>query len=196
MEKMSNVINGLEKVFDAVNAEFYNNELKKPVITVQSGRKNVLGWCSAKERWNNAGEKVYEINIVAENLGRTKDQIIGTMMHECVHLYNSQRGVSDCGVTQYHNKHFKEVAESHGLKVSKMGNRGFAHTELNEAGKKFADSQELTFDCSRISAEKTGGRYEKPITYLCSGCGRKIRFHNWKLNAICGDCGIKFQPQG
>lgn len=191
--EMSKVIKELEGVFDAINKEFYNNEMKRPVITVQSGRRSVLGWCSSRERWNADGTKVYEVNIVAENLGRSKEEIIETMLHECVHLYNGQRGVSDCGPTQYHNKNFKEVAESHGLTVSRMKNRGFACTKLNEVGKKFASKQKLSFDGSRISSEKIS-TYEKPVTYICSGCGRKIRFHNYKLNVICGDCNKKFEP--
>ena len=194
MEKMSNVIKGLETVFDHINEKFYNNELIKPIITVQTGRRSVLGWCSANERWNGKDEKAYEINIVAENLGRTKEQLISTMLHECVHLYNCQKGVSDCNSAQYHNKNFKIVAEAHGLNVEKMANRGFAHTTLNESGKAFAENEVLEFDLSRISAGRGKSTYEKPVTYECPGCHRRLRFHNWKLNAICGDCNLKFEP--
>lgn len=193
METMSNIITELEKVFDAVNSEFYGGVLAKPIITVQTGRRSVLGWCSTKERWSASGEKYYEINIVAENLGRTKEQIICTLMHECVHLYNAQNGVIDCGPTQYHNKHFRTVAEEHGLIVEKVKNRGFAKTDLNEAGKKFAESQTLNFDCSRINTERAR-KYEKPITYMCPECHKKIRFHNYKLNVICGECNKKYEP--
>ena len=193
--EMSKIIKELESIFDSINRELYNNEMKRPVITVQTGRRSVLGWCSAKERWNTSKEQVYEINIVAENLGRTKEQIIGTLLHECVHLYNSQKGVSDCGPTQYHNKHFKEIAETHGLTVSRMKNRGFAHTELNETGKEFAKRQVLDLDGFRICSENVKGTtYEKPVTYVCPCCGRRVRFHNYKLNIICGDCGKKFEP--
>lgn len=207
---MSSIIKILEKTFDKINSELYHNELKKPIITVQTGRRTVLGWCSASERWINEKKKVYEINIVAENLNRTKEGIIETLLHEVVHLYNSQHGVDDCNSQQYHNKHFKEVAEAHGLNVEKMKNRGFAYTTLNEVGKKFADSLNFNFDAVRMSCEplETGTQngkdplkipsikrtYDKPVTYECPVCGRRVRFHNYKLNIICGDCGEKFVP--
>ena len=207
--EMSSIIKILEKTFDKINSELYNNELKKPIITVQTGRRTVLGWCSASERWINEKKKVYEINIVAENLNRTKEGIIETLLHEVVHLYNSQHGVDDCNSQQYHNKHFKEVAEAHGLNVEKMKNRGFAYTTLNEEGKKFADSLDFNFDAVRMSCEpvettgtengkdplpKAKKTYDKPVTYECPVCGRRVRFHNNKLNIICGDCGEKFVP--
>lgn len=207
--EMSSIIKVLEKTFDKINSELYHNELKKPIITVQTGRRTVLGWCSASERWINEKKKVYEINIVAENLNRTKEGIIETLLHEVVHLYNSQHGVDDCNSQQYHNKHFKEVAEAHGLNVEKMKNRGFAYTTLNEVGKKFADSLDFNFDAVRMSCEpalttgtengkdplpKAKKTYDKPVTYECPCCKRRVRFHNYKLNIICGDCGEKFVP--
>lgn len=209
--EMSTIIKTLEKVFDKINSELYNNELVRPVITVQTGRRTVLGWCSASERWINEKKRVYEINIVAENLNRTKEGIIETLLHEVVHLYNCQRGVSDCNSQQYHNKNFKEVAEAHGLNVEKMKNRGFAYTTLNEEGKKFAESLDFNFDTVRICTElpeDTGTQNGKDprktpkaktvstrtITYECPVCGRRVRFHNYKLNIICGECHEKFKP--
>lgn len=191
MEKMSDVIKGLETVFDLANRHFYNGELAKPVITVQTGRRNVLGWCSTTERWNSGSEKAYEINIVAENLGRTKEQLVSTMLHECVHLYNCQRGVKDCSGAQYHNKEFKAAAEAHGLKVQRVPNRGYAGTELNSEGLEFAKTVVLNFDVSRIHVPGKKS-YNKPVTYECPKCHRRIRFHNNRLNAICGDCNQNF----
>lgn len=193
MKAMSEIISELEKCFNGINAEFYNNELVMPLITVQSGRKSVLGWCSSRERWNSSGEKVYEINIVAENLGRTKNEIVGTMMHECVHLYNSQHGIKDCTAAQYHNKKFKTAAESHGLTVQSMKNRGFAHTELNEQGKAFAERIQLNIDAFRLFNAGTENSYKKPVTYECS-CGTRIRYHNGKLKAFCSICCKPFVP--
>jgi hypothetical protein len=41
-------------------------------------------------------------------------------------------GVVDCNNNQYHNKHFKTKAESFGLKVDKVKNKGYARTSLDE----------------------------------------------------------------
>ena len=93
--------------------------------------------------------------------------------------------------------------------LEKMKNRGFAYTTLNEEGKKFADSLDFNFDAVRMSCEpveatgtengkdplpKAKKTYDKPVTYECPCCGRRVRFHNYKLNIICGDCGEKFVP--
>ena len=49
-----------------------------------------------------------------------------------VHYANNVAGVVDCNANQYHNKHFKMKAESFGLKVEKVKNKGYARTALDE----------------------------------------------------------------
>jgi hypothetical protein len=49
-----------------------------------------------------------------------------------VHYANNVANVVDCNANQYHNKHFKSKAESFGLKVEKVKNKGYARTALGE----------------------------------------------------------------
>ena len=96
MISITDAIKKLEVIFDKANEKFYDNKLIRPIITIQTGKRSVLGWCSAGKRWVDSDNSYYEINIVAENLARSLDDIVETMLHEMVHLYNSQHGVSDC----------------------------------------------------------------------------------------------------
>lgn len=204
MISITDAIKKLEVIFDKANEKFYDNKLIRPIITIQTGKRSVLGWCSVGKRWVDSDNSYYEINIVAENLARSLDDIVETMLHEMVHLYNSQHGVSDCTRTQYHNKKFKEVAEAHGLIAEKAGYRGYTLTKLNDDGVKFVN--ELTangigdFELNRgvpSESEPKIGIGKTPIkmyTYECE-CGIKIRNKSGLLNIVCGDCGCKFELQ-
>lgn len=46
------VVNQLEGLFDSFNDEFFNNELQKPVITVNPDiTKGAYGWCTSWKAW-------------------------------------------------------------------------------------------------------------------------------------------------
>jgi len=49
-----------------------------------------------------------------------------------VHYANNVCKVVDCNNNQYHNKHFKSKAESFGLTVEKVKNKGYARTALGD----------------------------------------------------------------
>lgn len=207
MISIADAIKKLEEIFDKANEHFYNKELERPIITIQTGNRSVLGWCSAGTRWVAGDKGYYEINIVAENLARSLDGVVGTMLHEMVHLYNAQNGISDCTTTQYHNRKFKEASLAHGLEMvcEKADiNRGYAFTKLNEEGMKFVAelvaSGMKDFELNRGAP----GKDKKPVakkkptapmyTYECE-CGIKIRNKSNMLNIICGGCGCKFKLQ-
>lgn len=136
------VIEKLESLFSSFNQKFYNGELQTPVITVSPDTtKGAYGWCTSWKAWSNLdpdskttdisqmskadldamqNEGFYEINICAEHLARSFEQVAETLLHEMVHLYNLQIGVQDTSRNgTYHNKKFKETAEQHGLDVGK-----------------------------------------------------------------------------
>lgn len=141
-------IEELYRAFDYFNSEFADNELPKVVITIQqAGRRKALGWFG-EGFWtdNVCNTGVSEINLSAEWLGRTTEQVLETLLHEMAHLYNAVRGVRDCTSGQYHNKHFKTAAEKFGLDVHRHGNRGFAVTHLGDAAIKAIKQLDLSDD--------------------------------------------------
>lgn len=207
MTSITDVIKKLEVIFDKANEKFYGNKLIRPIITIQTGKRSVLGWCSSGKSWidNDNKDSYYEINIVAENLARPLKDIVATMLHEMVHLYNSQRGVDDCTRTQYHNKHFKDAALEHGLAmVNKKAdfNRGYSYTKLNDLGDKFVQELidggmgDLSLNRGPLDqTPRTPKAGNKVYVYKCPHCGTTIRSSNSELNIICGDCNFKLEIQ-
>lgn len=122
----------LYRAFHHFNNELAEGKLKEPIITIaSSGRKAAYGW-HLKDGWKTAGADMTELNVCAEFLDREFDEVLETLIHEMAHLKNSQAGIKDCNAVQYHNKFFKVAAESLGLVVEKMHQKGFARTSLGE----------------------------------------------------------------
>jgi len=122
----------LNKAFDHFNEKYCNNILKRPLITILSrGNKACLGW-HWKDKWQYQSTLHTEIMVAAETLRRPIQEILETLLHEMVHLHNSQHDIRDCNSSQYHNKHFKKCAETiFHLEVDKMPQKGYAITRLS-----------------------------------------------------------------
>lgn len=133
-EKYIETVNYLAKLYDYCNEKLFNNELDKPVITVQLDSKNKTnGWFTPSKVWkeSDTDDGANEINITAQQLNRPIRQIAATMIHEMCHYYaevNNMQDTSRSGT--YHNKLFKRIAEQHGLRVECVKTIGWSHTEL------------------------------------------------------------------
>ena len=126
------VTNKLVEAFEFFNKELDTN-LDTPVFTLipNRGRQSYYGWYW-QGRWKDGKKTLPEINITADTLKRTVEDICETIIHEMVHYKNNVSDVVDCNANQYHNKHFKKRAEEFGLKVEKVKNKGYARTALDE----------------------------------------------------------------
>lgn len=137
-EKQIELLNELYRSFDFFNKHFALNQLKRPLITIQTDRSHkTYGWFG-KNFWGENSKKeanIDELNLTAETLHRQPEEVLETLLHEMAHLKNAQAGIKDCTVTQYHNKSFKESAEGFGLKVGTMVRKGWAYTQLDDAAK-------------------------------------------------------------
>ena len=50
--------------FNAINENYYNGELEKPVITFKEGKKKkAYGWIETRKQWVQGKNERYEINI-------------------------------------------------------------------------------------------------------------------------------------
>lgn len=126
--------------------QFFNKELdaKLPddvvftLIPNQGAKGKYLGWFF-QSRWQSGTQIFHEINLAADHLNRTVEEIAETLIHEIAHLANFINGIKDCNKQQYHNKAFKKQAEAFGLKVERMKNKGYALTSLDDKAKAMVD---------------------------------------------------------
>lgn len=191
----------LQAAFNAINRDFYNNELEKVIITTKEGRKkSAYGWIEVNKNWQQNGKARHEINISVDFLGeRTVVETITTLMHEMAHLYNIQHGIKDTTRSGlYHNKEFKKTAEDHGLMVSRMEKTGWSYTTASEktifwikeniAIKGFGVFKQTAEDEGN-SRTTTKQSYRK---YICQECGLIVRATK-ECNIGCMDCGQQMQ---
>ena len=209
MEKntLTNAIENLEELFLVLNERYFNCELVKPVITISPNTEkvNCYGRCTTYKAWKekDGGDGYFEINIVAEHLARPFHDVAGTMLHEMVHLYNIQNGVKDTSrAGTYHNKKFKDSAESHGLNVAKDEKYGWCITTLNDEAREevtnFMDFiNEESFSIYREEApkpEKKAGSKSSSRKYVCPCCGMIIRATK-EVKVICAECDVLLEEE-
>jgi hypothetical protein len=205
LTKYSRLACYLEKLYDKLNADFFDGELDRPVITIQSSSRS-YGHYTLYDAWSVKGEGYKEINIAAGTLNRPIEFTVSTMLHEMCHQYNSEiANIQDCsrGGT-YHNKHFKACAESHGLTVERTDKYGYSTTTPSDELLDWIlnnDIQEIKLNRNEIHGIRiTGGNaaanggIETPTKiathnhrYVCPCC-HNIARSSKIINLICGDC--------
>lgn len=195
----------LNKIFDLLNAKYFENALSRPIITIQSTPK-AYGHYTLYDAWSVDGEKgMREINIGAGTLSRPIENIVTTLLHEMIHYWNDQKGIKDCsrGGT-YHNKKFKALAEACELDVQCHPTYGWSITSPSEKTLEFCLEHDLTEiritrnDLSILIPTGTGsgaftppgiGARKKSSTrkYACPCCGLSVRATR-NVNIACIDC--------
>jgi len=201
--KNSRVCGYLEKIFRTLNEDKFDGELETPIITIQSTPR-AYGHITVGKVWGNAhGGKQYELNIGAGTLNRPVENIVSTMLHEMVHLYNMMHGIKDCSRgNTYHNKKFKEKAESVGLVIEYDSRIGWSITSPSEELIEYIIQQEWTDilinrnENLRISVGGKSGSsgsddfVKKPSStrkYQCPNCGMSVRATK-VVHIMCVDC--------
>ncbi|MDT0149995.1 SprT-like domain-containing protein [Priestia aryabhattai] len=195
---LENTLKELNKAFDLINGYYFQGQLEPVIITVNTSSKaNVLGWFTPSKVWE-AGEKEYhEINLVAENLRRGKMQVLQTLFHECLHLYNHQNNIKDTSRgNAYHNKRFLATALDFGfeyLHEAPDAKIGYSMVTLTKTTFDTIDSWDLddkAFDLSRKTFGK--GKEKKKTTWKwtceCLPKPQTVRTTKPELRAICPDC--------
>lgn len=195
----------LNKIFDLLNAEFFDGALARPTITIQSTPKAYGHFTTKEDMWISTIGSTHEINIGAGTLARPIENVVATLLHEMIHYFNYVKGVQDCsrGGT-YHNKHFKREAEARGLIVTKSEKYGYAHTEPADRLLDFVLENDLTdilitrnellgwlTPSSGTSVGTVIGTTPKKSSsrkYVCPCCGTGIRATK-EVRILCMDCG-------
>lgn len=204
--KTSRLAGQLEKLFNKLNADWFNGELETPVLTIQRTPR-VYGHYTMYDAWDVKGDGRKEINIGAGTLDRPIENVIATLLHEMCHMYNDTiLHVQDCSGSSrmYHNKAFRSTAEAHGL-ICTHTRYGWIHTEAADTLIEWIlenDIQEIKLNRNephgiRIAggnATANGGATTTGTTskghsirYKCPMCGQLARTTK-TARLICGDC--------
>ena len=184
----------LMNAFNSINEHFFGNTLEKVIITLKEGaKKNAYGWIETVKNWQQGNTERHEINISADYLDRPINDIIATLMHEMCHLYNIELGIKDTSRANiYHNKKFKEAAETHGLVTQFNEHIGYSHTELTESTAEWVKNnipiEGFRLYKKRIIADaKAPKPKQSSRKYICPCCGLIVRATK-ECNIICADC--------
>lgn len=214
MNKLSRIQGQLDKLFDKLNDKWYGGELPKPVITIQASSKSYAHisvdpiW--ALENSDGAMEARRELNISATYLSRDLSEIASSLLHEMAHIFCMENGIRDTSRAgnSYHNKRFKEVAESHGICVEYNSNIGWSITSPSDEliewllDEDFEDLKMCRADIDTISrivgtggssANNTGDstkvkKKSSSIKIHCPSCGCIARITKPTVRLICADC--------
>ena len=158
----------LNKIFDLLNAEYFENELSRPTITIQSTPKAYGHFSLKDDTWVSTIGNSHEINIGAGTLARPIEEVIATLLHEMVHYFNYQNGIQDCSRgNTYHNKRFKAAAESRNESIAGFGITGTG----THSG----------------AASGTAVRPSSSRKYICPCCGNSVRATK-AVRIACLDC--------
>lgn len=194
----------LNKLFDLLNAEFFENALSRPTITIQSTPRAYGHFSLQEDTWVSKLGGTHEINIGAGTLARPIEDVAATLLHEMVHYYNYEKGIQDCSRgNTYHNRKFKAAAESHGLIVTHSEKYGWSHTAPSDDLLDFVLRNGLTdilisrneftgFQITGIGTHSGTDTTPPPRTsstrkYLCPCCGNSVRATK-TVNIACLDC--------
>ena len=124
----------LNRIYDMLNEEFFENALSRPTITIQSTPRTYGHISVSSEMWVSKNGSTRELNLGAGSLHRPIEFLASTVLHEQCHQYSMDiLGQSDCsrGGT-YHNRLFQKVATEHGLIVKKHPTYGYCITEPSD----------------------------------------------------------------
>lgn len=195
----------LNKVFDLLNAEFFESELSRPTITIQSTPKAYGHFSLREDTWVSTLGGTHEINIGAGTLSRPIEEVAATLLHEMVHYWNYIHGIQDCSRgNTYHNRKFKAAAEAHGLIVDHHDKYGWTITKPSDKLLEVILKYDLTdillnrneFNGFQITGTGThsGADFDTMATrksstrkYLCPCCGMIVRATR-NVNVACLDC--------
>ena len=201
--KTSRAVGLLEKIYRQLNIDKFDGELEEPVITIQSS-PHVHGHVTCAKVWQAGNTTRYELNIGAETINRPIENVVSTLLHEMVHIYNLMHGIQDCSRgNTYHNKKFKEKAESVGLVINYDKRIGWSITNPSEELIDYiimqgwqdiliARSTHTRISSSGVSTPGEKSKTSSTRKYICPCCGMSVRATK-QVNIVCGDCDKTMQ---
>lgn len=187
----------LYRIFDLLNKEYFKGRLLYPMLTIQSTKKKVLGWCSFNKVWTSqppeTADSRYEITICTHHLQSPILDIVETLHHELVHLVNCMDNIKDCSDSQHHNKKFKVAAEKVDLICEKSTKYGWGITTPSAKFREFIETvvkpNAEVFKYFKEQEIKLPAKLpvKKVFKYICPDCQLEAKGRK-DIRVVCQNC--------
>lgn len=190
----------IQKIYDYFNEHLFDGILNNCILNFS--RKSKAYGFFAPERWNKIGNaelKLHEISLNPEHLKREPKAVIGTLVHEMVHLWQQDFGKPSPG---YHNKEWAAKMKTVGLYPSNTGAEGGKETGKNcshyiiEGGEYDHFYNEMPteflypFVCAAEFNIKKASKNK--VKYTCPSCNTNI-WGKDGLRVECENCDEHFE---
>jgi hypothetical protein len=179
-------------------------ETGAPRATITIGRSSkVHGHFTQFKPWQAGTENFHEIFLSAPSFSRGARATLGTLLHEVAHSLDLQNGIQGTTAEGYHNKKFKNTAESLGLEIGQVKGKGWTDTKVPDSCvARWQEAHDIIEAALRLTATadegaKAKGRNKNLKVAVC-GCGEKIRLSATVLEKcapICQACEEMFTEQ-
>lgn len=187
----------LHKAFDYFNKHLFGDKLPGVILVVHR-KRNAHGYFWA-EQWakKDGEEKLPEIALNPETMGRSEKEVLSTLVHEMVH--HQQQVFGTPPKSAYHNKEWADMMDAVGLqpttdgtKDGKRTGRNCTHLIVKSGAFDTACGKLLKtkgFDMSwfvrpAISLKK---RDLSKVKHTCPGCGLKV-WGKLGISVTCSSC--------
>ena len=198
VENLSTITKALEEAHEIIA-----KETGAPRATIVTGRSaKVNGHFTPWTPWASGTETFHEMFITIAK--REAREMLGTLLHETAHSIDNKEGIQGTSGDGYHNKKFKERAESLGLTITQAPRIGFSVTEVSdECAKRWAEPLRLIEEALRLTADNDGGTAKpkgrnKNLPVAKCECGESIRVSLKtleKCKPICQECETEFKVE-
>lgn len=191
-----------DQAYDYFNAELFGGKLPLCLITLNRKSK-AYGYFSPERFMSraNGSERVDEIALNPDTFEvRTDEQILSTLVHEMVHLW--QQNLGDPPRRFYHDKQWaakmKEVGlqpTDTGLPGGKVTGQKVTHYILKEglfaesAKKLLGEGFKLNWQSTTPEEQEEKEKKKSKVKYTCHLCG----LNAWakpKAKLMCGECKL------
>ena len=148
MISAAEIIAKVSAVFDSLNGYYYHDELPHPTIEVRFATENKhhrsYEPCEIRSL-EPAGKSV--LLVYDEYIYLSANDAAAIMLHEMAHLYNRIHAIKDVsGNGFYHNKRFRNAAETHGLRCNYSNKYAWAITTLTDDAQAWISQQTFSHE--------------------------------------------------